>query len=172
MNTTRHRFYRLVLTAVAVAALAACASAPSRNAALDDAQANYDRAASDTLVARSAPLELRKAQQALEQAAAAQREGKDPSAVDHYVYLANRRTETALEASHIARAELAVADASRQRDSTLIDSRTREAQAQHALAERAQLDANAQRHQTEAARRLADERLMATQASQAQAASA
>ncbi len=172
MDTTRNPLYRLVLSAVAAAVLAACASAPSRNAALDEAQANYDRAAGDTLVARSAPLELRKAQQALEQAAAAQREGKDPSTVDHYVYLANRRTETAVQASYIARADLAVADASRQRDSIVMDSRTREAQTQHLLADRAQLDANAQRSQTDAARKLADERLVDAQTSQAQTASA
>jgi outer membrane protein OmpA-like peptidoglycan-associated protein len=54
----------------------------------------------------------------------------------------------------------------------LIDSRTREAQAQRALADRAKVDADAQRTQTDAARRLADERLVATQSSQAQTASA
>jgi outer membrane protein OmpA-like peptidoglycan-associated protein len=171
MNTTRP-FYRLALTAVAAAALAACAAPASRNAALDDATANYDRAAADVAVARSAPLELRKAQQALEQAAAAQRKGDDPAAVEHHVYLARQRTETALQASRIAQAELAVADASRQRDGILIESRTREAKAQGALADKARLDVAAQRTQTDDARKLADERLVDTRASQAQAVSA
>jgi outer membrane protein OmpA-like peptidoglycan-associated protein len=171
MHSTRH-FYRLALTALAAAALAACAAPPSRNAALDDATASYDRAAANAAVARSAPLELRKAQQALEQAAAAQRKGDDPAAVEHYAYLARQRTETALQASRIAQAELAVADASRQRDTILIASRTREAKAQGELADKAQQDAAAQRTQTDAARKLADERLADTRASQAQAMSA
>lgn len=172
MNSARNPFYRLALTVIAAAALAACAAGPSRNTALDDARANYERAAADAQVARSAPLELGRAQQALEQAAAAQRQGNDQPAVDHYVYLAKQRTEIALQANQIAQAEQAVADASRQRDSILIDSRTREAQTQHALADKARLDADAQRTQTEAARKLADERLVATQSSQAQTASA
>ncbi|HVQ03402.1 MAG TPA: OmpA family protein [Burkholderiaceae bacterium] len=172
MNTTRH-FLRLALTTtVAAAALAACAVPPSRNAALDDATASYDRAAADAAVVRSAPLELRKAQQALEQASAAQRKGDDPAAVEHYAYLARQRTETALQSSRIAQAELAVADASRQRDSIMIDSRTREAKAQGALADKAQLEVAAQRTQTDAARKLADDRLADTRSSQAQATSA
>jgi outer membrane protein OmpA-like peptidoglycan-associated protein len=172
MNITRTPFARIALTVVAAAAMASCAMAPSRNVALDDAKANYDRAAADAQVARSASIELGKAQQALERAASAQREGGDPSAVDHYAYLAKRRTETALQVNEIAKSEEAVANASRQRDSILIDSRTREAQAQHALADKAKLDTDAQRTQTDAARKLADERLVATQASQAQTASA
>src|SRR5688500_10078669 len=171
MNTTRD-FYRMALTAVAAAALVACAVPPSRNAALDDATANYDRAAADAAVARSAPLELRKAQQALEQATAAQRKGDDPAAVEHYAYLARQRTETALQSSRVAEADLAVANASRQRDGILIDSRTREAKVQGALADKAQLDVAAQRTQTDDARKLADERLVDTRASQAQAVSA
>jgi outer membrane protein OmpA-like peptidoglycan-associated protein len=171
MNTTRS-FYRLALTAAAAAALTSCAAPPSRNAALDEATANYDRAAADPAVARSAPLELRKAQQALQQASAAQRKGDDAAAVEHYAYLARQRTETALQSSRISRADLAVADASRQRDSILIDSRTREAKAQGALADQAQLDVAAQRTQTDAARKQAAERLVDTRSSQAQAASA
>ena len=171
MNTTRH-FLPLALTTVATAALVACAVPPSRNAALDDATASYDRAAADAAVVRSAPLELRKAQQSLEQAGAAQRKGDDPAAVEHHAYLARQRTETALQSSRIAQAELAVADASRQRDSIMIDSRTREAKAQGALADKAQLEVAAQRTQTDAARKLADERLADTRSSQAQTTSA
>lgn len=165
MNTHPTPRYRLALAAVAAATLVACASAPSRNAALDDANAAYDRTASDPQVARSAPVELRKAQQALQQAQAAQRDGDDPSAVEHYAYLAKQRTEVALQAGKVAQAEQAVADASLKRDGILIDARTREA----AIARTA---AEAQRGQADAARKLADERLAAAQTSQAQAASA
>ncbi|WP_298829828.1 OmpA family protein [uncultured Piscinibacter sp.] len=165
MNSYRTSRYHLALAAVAAATLAACASAPTRNAVLDDAKAAYDRTASDPQVARSAPVELRKAQQALQQAQAALRDGDDSSAVEHYAYLARQRTEVALQAGKIAEAEQAVADASLERDSILIDARTREA-------ERARAATEAQRGQADAARKLADERLVAAQTSQAQAASA
>jgi outer membrane protein OmpA-like peptidoglycan-associated protein len=164
--------YRHALAAVAVAALAACASTPSRNAALDDAKSAYDRAAGDAQVVRSAPLELRKAQQELQRADAALRAGDDPSAVEHFAYLAKQRTEVALQAGKVAQAEQAVADASLQRDRILIEARTKEAQTQRALADKARTDADAQRGQAESARKLAEERLAAAQASQAQAASA
>lgn len=164
--TTQHTpRYRLALAAVAVATLAACASAPSRNAALDDAKAAYGRAAGDAHVVRSAPVELRKAQQSLQQAEAALRAGEEPSAVDHYAYLAKQRTEVAIQAGKVAEAEKAVADASQARDRILIDSRTSEAQAQRAMAEKARMEA-------EAARKVAEDRLAAVQASQAQTATA
>lgn len=183
MNSTHHHFCRLTLSALAVAGLSACASAPTHNAALDAAQASYDSAASDPLVARSAPLELGQAQQALTQANAAKSAGNDPAGVEHFAYLAQQRTDTALQAGKIAQADQAVADASKQRDSVLIESRTREAQTQSRRADNARLDAEAQRNaataarsqtaaardQTEAAQALAAERLAATQASEAQA---
>ncbi|MDP1690823.1 MAG: OmpA family protein [Burkholderiaceae bacterium] len=179
MNQNRTPRYRLGLVAIAAGALAACASAPGRNAALDDAKAAYERTARDPQVARSAPVELRKAQQAIQQAESALRAGEDPSSVEHYAYVARQRTEVALQAGIQAQAEQAVADASLKRDSILIDARTREAEAQRSLAEKARLDADAQRKQAdaqrsqaEAARKLAEERLAAAQASRAQAASA
>lgn len=164
--------FRLALAAVALATLAACASAPSRNAALDDAKAAYGRATSDAHVVRSAPIELRKAQQSLERAEAALRAGEEPASVDHFAYLAKQRTEVAVQAGKVAQAEQSVVEASQVRDRILIDSRTSEAQAQRALAEKARVEADAQRTQAEAARKVAEDRLAAVQASQAQAAAA
>jgi outer membrane protein OmpA-like peptidoglycan-associated protein len=166
------RYYRHALVAVALAAVAACASAPSRNATLDDAKNAYARAAGDAHIARSAPVELRKAQQELERAEAALRAGDDLPAVEHFAYLAKQRTEVALQAGKVAQAEQAVADASLQRDRILIDARTQEAQSQRAIAEKARTDAEVQRKQAEAARKLAEERLAAVQVSRAQAATA
>ncbi|HQZ45749.1 MAG TPA: OmpA family protein [Usitatibacteraceae bacterium] len=173
--------------ALALAAtLAACASAPKSNVALDDARSAYDRASGDAQVARSAPVELRKAQESLRQAEAALRSGDDPGAVEHYAYLARRNTEIAVQADKVAQAERAVADASLQRDRIIIEARTRDAQAQRALADKARIEAESQRSlaeaqrseaesqrgKAEAARKLAEARLAAAQASQAQAASA
>jgi len=145
--------------------LAACASVPSSNPELDLANAHYQRAATDALIARSAPVELRKAQQALDKAYAEHLAGGNAEIVEHYAYLARQRTEVAIQAGKIAQAEEAVAKAAAQRDSILISARTREADSQRTLAEKARIDAVAQR-------KLAEERLAAAQASKAQAASA
>lgn len=187
MNTLSKPGGRLVLAAaVAAALLGACASAPSRNSALDEARAGYQRAAADTQVVRTAPVELRRAQQALQQAEEALRAGRDASTIEHYAYLARQRTEVAVHAAKTAHAEQAVAEASQRRDGILIDSRTREADQQRALAEKARLAAEAQRNQAEAARKqaeaahgqaeaarkLAEERLATAQAAQAKTAAA
>lgn len=151
MNSTRTPRIRHALAAVAVAALAACASTPP-NAALVAATAAYDAAAADANVVRSAPVELSKAQAALQRAVAAQKAGDDAATVDHYAYLAKQQTEVALQAGKVALAEKAVTDAARQRDLVVIDSRTREADAQRAQAQKSGLEA-------ESALKLAQERL-------------
>jgi outer membrane protein OmpA-like peptidoglycan-associated protein len=163
---------RKALAAAILLALAACASTPPRNAALDEARASYQRAAGDSQVARNGAVELRKAQQALQQAETALRAGEERGAVDHYAYLAKQRTEVALQASRVAQAEQAVADASQNRNRILIDARTRDAEKARMDAEKARMDAERQRDQAEAARKLAQERLETAQASQARAASA
>ncbi len=145
------RAARAITSALALAALAACGSPPRVNAALDDARVRYQQAASDPAIARTAEVDLRRAQRALQQGSDGLRDGADPTVVDHYAYLAKRRTEAALESNRIALAEQAVTDATRTRDQIVIESRTREA---------------------EAARRLAEQRLSTVEQSQQQTASA
>lgn len=157
MNKLAFKRLRIGVLPVAAAALAACASAPTTNAKLDEARTAYQKAASDTLVARSAQLELQRAQQALQKSEAALRAGDDISAVEHYAYLARQQAAVALQAGNIARAEMAVSDAQAQRDRILIEARTRDAESRRAEAERARTEADN-------ARRLAEERLAAERA--------
>ena len=96
---------RLALVPAAAVLMVACASTPPNNAALNEARALYSQAVNDVSTARAAPLELRNAQQALQQAEAALQAGDDPSAGDHYAYLARQRAATAMQAGVIARAE-------------------------------------------------------------------
>ena len=186
MSTPSFRFLRYTLIAVAASTLTACASMPRNNSALNDAKATYERAAGDAQVVRSAPMELGKAQHALQQAEAALQADMDATTVEHYAYLAKQRSEVALQAGKISQADKAVADASQRRDAILIDARTREADAQRKQAEAARMETDAQRKQAETARieaekarteavaqrKLAEEQLAAAQASMAQAASA
>ncbi len=167
--STYQRSKKFLAMAAVTLLLSACASAPKPIAALEDARSAYQRASSDPHVARSAPIELRKAQQALQQAEGAQRAGKDMSLIEHYARLSRQRTEIAVQTGELALADKAVADAAAQRDQIVIASRTQEADSQRAAAERARLQAEAQRNQAEQARKLAEERLAAAQASQAAA---
>lgn len=160
--------FRPTRTAAAIAMtvlLTACASGPVSNAQLTEARRAYETAAADANVVRSAPIELRGAQQALAKADAAARDGDDVSAVNHYAYLARQRTEVAIQAGQIARSEEATAQAQMTRDRILITARTREAEAQRDAAEKARMSA-------EQSRTLAEQRLAAAQAAQRQASEA
>ena len=136
------------LSILAAALLAACAT-PMANPNLDAAHASYERAASDPVVAQSAPKELARAQSELARADSAFQDKKDAATVDHFAYLASQRTQVAVETARIARAEQAANDAKTQRERIVLQSRTREA-------EKARLDADAARSQADAARMQAD----------------
>lgn len=132
------------LSVLSAALLSACAS-PMANQQLDAAHASYERAASDPVIAQSAPKELARAQSDLARADSAFKEKKDASTVDHFAYLASQRTQVAVETGRITRAEQAAKDAQAQRERIVLSSRTREA-------EKARMDADAARTQAEAAR--------------------
>jgi outer membrane protein OmpA-like peptidoglycan-associated protein len=119
---------RLALVPAAALLLVACASTPPNNAALNEARALYAQAVNDVSTARAAPLELRNAQQALQQADAALQAGDDPSAVDHYAYLARQRAATAMQAGVIARAEESAKMSTADRSRIVMEARTREAE--------------------------------------------
>lgn len=164
--------------AVAAAALlTACASAPKNNTALEDARTTYERATSNPQVARSAAIELQKAQSALQQAESALQAGADPTTVEHYAYLAKRRSEAALETARIAAADESVRAARAERERIVLESRTIEADAQRqraqqslAAAEAARRLAEEQQAQAEAERRRAEAARTQAQAADARAA--
>lgn len=158
-----------IAPALIAAGLGACASPPPSNAALDDARASYARAAADPAVMRSAPVELRKAQTALQQATDAQKKGAERSEVDHYAYLASKQTEIAMTARSIAESDEAVTAAAQRRDAIVIESRTRDADTQRRIAELARMDAEQQRRQTELARSVANSNAVAAESAEAKA---
>jgi outer membrane protein OmpA-like peptidoglycan-associated protein len=120
---------RLALVPATALLLVACASTPPNNPALNEARALYNQAVNDVSTARAAPLELRSAQQALQQAESALQAGDDPSAVDHYAYLARQRAATAMQAGVIARAEASAEVSTADRTRIVMEARTREAEA-------------------------------------------
>ena len=165
MNINRLRPMRTALAIATVALLTACATGPTPNAQLDEARSAYAAAAANANVVRSAPLELRQAQQALDKATAAAQSGDDLAEVNHYAYVARQRTELAVQTGQIAQADAAIAQAQSTRDRILISARTREAEAERDAAQKARLSA-------EQSRTLAEQRLAAAQAAQKQASAA
>jgi outer membrane protein OmpA-like peptidoglycan-associated protein len=172
------------------AALAACATAPTQNALLDEARAGYERAVNNAYAARGGTVELQSARVALQRAQAALEAGEDTAVVEHYAYLARRRTETALEAGKVVAGDEAVAAAAVARQRIMLEVRAREAEEmqKRALASAAEADAarklaeeqqgqaaaarmqaEAARMQAEAARKQAEEQLANAQAAAAAA---
>jgi outer membrane protein OmpA-like peptidoglycan-associated protein len=147
MNTN----FKRTLAISAAALLTACASTPEHNPLLDDARSLYQRATSDPQVARSGAIELQKARSALVRAEAALEEN-ETNAVEHYAYLAKRRTEAALEAARIAASNEAVRAAQTERQRILIAARTQQAQAQRERAEQSLQQAQAARERAQTAR--------------------
>lgn len=163
--------------AIALAAvLAACATAPTQNAMLDEARAGYERAANNPYAARGGTVELQSARVALQRAQAALEAGEDAAIVEHYAYLAKRRTETALEAGKVVAGDEAVAAAALERQRIMMEVRAREAEEmqKRALASAAEADAARklaleQQEQAAASRKQAEEQLAKAQAANAAA---
>lgn len=162
MNITRLGRQRLILVPIAAAAalLGACASAPTSNPALDEARALYNRAASDADAARSAPLELRRAQEALQQAEASLSARGDLATVEHQAYLARQRAATALQQAEIARADQAVAAARAERERIVMAARQTEARQAMSQAEIARTEAQQAQQEAQAARSQAEQAQM------------
>ncbi len=173
MNTTysKLRFPRaLALAPLTALLLVACASSPKSNPALEEARSVYTRATGDADTVRSAPLELRRAQDALQRGDAALNEGEDLATIEHYAYLARQSATTALQSGEIARAEQAVTAAAAERNRILITARGAEADQARLQAERERDQAERARQQAEQARNQAQQQGAAAQAANARAA--
>ena len=145
------------LAALTALTLAACGGLPERNPRLDQARAAYSVAESDPLVVRNAPLELKRAEEALNAADARWREKEDMETVDHYAYLAERQAEIAREAARQKAAEEAIGQAGAERAQAQLQARTQEAMS-------AQQAAEARAREAEFARAQAQREAQAAQA--------
>ncbi|MEO8717956.1 MAG: OmpA family protein [Burkholderiales bacterium] len=176
MNKFSSRGIKAALALGAALALAACATVPPSNPALDDANAAYARAANDAYAAGGGTVELQSARVALQRAQAALQAGQSPNIVEHYAYVAKRRTEAAIEAGKVVAGDEAVAAAAADRQRIMVEVRTREAEAMQRRAAVSAADAEAarkraleQQEQAVAARKLAEEQFARAQAANAAA---
>ena len=129
------------LTLMAVALIAAgCASTSVAPPSLVDARANVSSASSNPNVLANAPLELRRANDALARAEQSQIKG-DEIEVNHNSYIATQRARTAMAGGNAKAAEDQIKVAEVERERARADAREREAQRAQMAASNARADA-------------------------------
>lgn len=168
-----------LLTLLMAALVAAgCASVSAPPSALVDARNTVNAASADPNVLANAPLELKKANDALARADRALAKGEDAE-VSHHAYLATQRARTAIAAGNAKASEDLIKMAEVERERTRADAREREAKRATAAAaiaradaRDARADANVQRAQTAAAQQQAANASDQAASAQAQAAAA
>ena len=169
----------ILATALAVSLFAAgCASVSIPPPALMEARSAVSTASSNPNVLANAPLELKKANDALARADQALVKGDDPE-VNHNAYLATQRARTAVAAGDAKAAEDLIKSAQVERERVRADAREREARratasavVARADARDARADAEIQRAQNIAAQQQAAVANDQAATAQAQAASA
>ena len=175
MNTINHTWCRsLIAVAVASALLMGCASTPTNPAGSEEVRAKLVNLQSDPVLSTRAPVAIKDAEAAVQQALIAQ---PDTVLAAHRVYIADRKVDTAraLAETKVAEEQRIVLNA--QSEQARLDSRTREADlaksdALTARAENAEqkLAAGAAREDASAARDDANAARVAADASQQEAA--
>jgi outer membrane protein OmpA-like peptidoglycan-associated protein len=135
----------LIAALAAATALSACSSAPNPN--LDTATALYNQASNDPDVVKDAPLELQQSREALSRSQELWRSGGDKADIDHYAYLATRRTELAQQTATLKEAQSQVKNADAMRAQALLAVRTEEATQARQQAQQATTEAERARNQ-------------------------
>jgi len=134
--------------------LMACASAPKRNAALEEARAAIQQVEQHPLAGEVALKEVDAARVALRDAETLEKARKPASEVNNAAYLAKRSADTALEQIKIAEAKKSQEGAESERQAIVLDAREREAKqkAQEAEAKARELAAQDAANQQRIAR--------------------
>jgi outer membrane protein OmpA-like peptidoglycan-associated protein len=146
-------FRILPLTLMVAAALAGCNTLPTSDSPLGQARTAYSNAQANPQVTSLAAGELKQASDSLDKANAASSKGESSATVDHLAYVAKQQVAVAQETASQKAAELAVANASAERDRVRLDARTREANSAQRSAEYSQRQAEASQRQSEASLR-------------------
>jgi outer membrane protein OmpA-like peptidoglycan-associated protein len=158
----KNHFFALSLISVAV--MAGCSSMP-QSTTLDNARVDYSKAQANPQVVTLAPLQLKDAGEALDRANAAQTAREDDEVVESLAYVAKQKIALTQEIAQRKSAELAVSNATAERNKLQLQARTAEADQAHQQAAMAELTAE----QKTAEANLARQQAAAAQASAAQA---
>ena len=155
-----------VRVAIATLILAGCATAPTRDTALDDARAEVDTLSQQPLAQQAAASDLNNARRYLQAGDSALQQHLPLSVVDHDAYLASRSAQAGEARVEEAQAKAQVTAAQNERQAILLNSRAQEADMAKAQADAARQQAENARQQADNAKVQADaakEQLAATQ---------
>ena len=119
------RYFSLLLVTVSV--FAACSTMPRTNSTLEDARSEFRYAQNDPQVRTLAALELRQASDALDSANNAWVQRESEEKINQLAYVAKQKVAIAREAAKQKAAEMAIANAAKERDQIRLDQRTFEA---------------------------------------------
>ncbi|MFZ6742865.1 OmpA family protein [Undibacterium sp. JH2W] len=107
--------------------LDACSTAPKTTSLLDQTRMDYRAAQNNPNVQTLAPLELRQAEVAMNDANNAAKDNESSEKIDRLAYLAKQKVGVAQELTKQKLAEASVADAAKARDQIRLEQRTNEA---------------------------------------------
>lgn len=119
---------RATAAATAALGLVSCSTTPPSNDTLEQARARVSSVTQDPIVNRQAPLELNKAQQALDRAESSWRSGDDREVVTHEAYMALQQANLAAETAKLRSNQEQIKNAEASRAKTLLSARTEEAE--------------------------------------------
>ena len=160
---------RLALLTLAVA-LGACSSVPRTTSLLDQTRVEYRAAQNNPSVARYAPLEMKQAGEAMDQANAASDHSDSAEKIDKLAYLAKQKIALTQEAAKQKSAEAEIATSTKERDQMRLAQRTNEADKAKADSQQANQVAQAALDEAAAAGRRTDDAQRANRDAQARAA--
>ena len=150
-------FY-LTPTLLAIAAfVAACSSVPTTTTLLEQTRSDFQLAQNSPMVTTYAPLEMKQASEAMEQANLSASHNDSLDKVDKLAYLAKQKIALTQEVAKQKSAEAEVANSGKERDQVRLDQRTNEANIAKMNAEQSRLAALQAQGQTAVAQRQAQE---------------
>lgn len=161
---------RPALLAIAAAVLTACSSMPTATSLLDQTHADYQAMQTNPDAARYAPLEMKKASEAMVAADAAASANSSPARIDQLAYLARQQIALTQEVSKEKTASAEQERSAAAREQIRLEQRTREAETAKQAAEQARLAALQSQNDAAGARQATDDAQRATREAQAKTA--
>ncbi|BBB59042.1 membrane protein [Undibacterium sp. KW1] len=149
--------------------LSACSTVPKTTSLLDQTRMDYQAAQNNPNVQTLAPLEMRQADVAMNDANNAAKDNESSEKIDRLAYLAKQKIGIAQELAKQKQAEAAVADAAKARDQIRLEQRTNEADKAKMQADQAKVQADQARLAAQVAQGEASEAQRRAQEEQAKA---
>ena len=149
--------------------LSACSTAPKTTSLLDQTRMDYQAAQNNPNVQTLAPLEMRQADVAMNDANKAAKDNESSEKIDRLAYIAKQKIGVAQELAKQKQAEASVADAAKARDQIRLEQRTNEADKAKMQADQAKAQAEQARLAAQIAQGEASEAQRKAQEEQAKA---